>query len=109
MEVCLEVLSTQGGGGTLIFSYILSLALFYMFQYFFYFFFQKNDIFWHEGFVEIYLGSSKKRTVLVGHFYAYYGLFLRSIYRMGKFGGLLKYQIFWGACIVVLFFFGGGG
>ena len=76
---------------------------------FFIFFFQKNDIFWHEGFVEIYLGSSKKRTVLVGHFYAYYGLFLRSIYRMGKFGGLLKYQIFWGACIVVLFFFWGGG
>ena len=54
-------------------------------------------------------GHLKKRTVLVGHFYAYYGLFLRSIYRMGKFGGLLKYQIFWGTCIVVLFFFWGVG
>ena len=34
---------------------------------------------------------------LRGHFYAFYGLFLRSMYRMGMFFGAAKVSnIFWG-------------
>ena len=32
----------------------------------------------------------------MGHFYAFYNVFLRARYRMGKFWGLLKFQAFLG-------------
>ena len=51
--------------------------------------FQKNKYFFgYEDFVDIFLGSSQNWTIFRGHFYAFYGLFLRSRYRMG--------DIFWG-------------
>ena len=51
------------------------------FQYFLGF--RKMNIFWwYEDFVDIFLGSSQNWTLFRGHFYAFYGLFLRSRYRM---------------------------
>ena len=41
-----------------------------------------------------------------GHLYAFQGLFLRSMYRMGNiFRGLLKFQIFFFHCLKFLIFF----
>ena len=44
----------------------------------------------------IFFGSSQKRAIFRGHFYAFLGLFLRSRYRLEDFFGLLKFQIFFG-------------
>ena len=56
-----------------------------------------NIIFVYEDIMDIFFGSSQNLTIFRGTFYAFYGLFLRSIYRMGDiFGGLLKSQIFLG-------------
>ena len=54
---------------------------------------KKNEYFGgYEDFVDIFLGSPQNWTIFRGHFYAFYGLFLRSRYRMGdNFSG-----IFWG-------------
>ena len=38
-------------------------------------------------------GSSQTWTGFRDHFYAFYGLFLKSMYRMGICFGLLKFQI----------------
>ena len=53
-----------------------------------------------------FLASSQNGTIFRGHFYAFYGLFLRSMYRMGDnylvakisnvFLGCLKFLIFLG-------------
>ena len=90
-----------GGGGTQIFSCIRSLRLFLGFKilnFNFFFGFQKNNIFGgYDDFVDIFWGSSQNRTIFRGHFYAFQGLFLRSMYRMGDiFWGLLKSKIFFG-------------
>ena len=80
-------------GGTLILSYIRSLGSIFgvkhfEFQYFHIFcVFRKNDIvFGYEDFVDIFWGPSQNWTIFRGHFYAFYGLFFRSRYRMG--GGI---------------------
>ena len=61
--------------------------------------FRKINIFLGcEDFVDIFLGSSQNWTIFKGHFYEFYGLFLRCRYRMGLFLGFLKLKIFfWGA------------
>ena len=46
--------------------------------------------------MDIFLGSSQNWTIFRGHFYAFYGLFLRSRYKMGVFFGSLKLQFFGG-------------
>ena len=67
--------SAQGGGGTLILSYIRRLRSFFGFKFWnFNIFggFQKNNIFLgHEAFVDIFWGSSQNWTILRGHFYAF--------------------------------------
>ena len=48
--------------------------------------FQKNEYFLgYENCVDIFGGSSQNWTTCIfrGHFYAFWGLFLRSMYRMG--------------------------
>ena len=40
--------------------------------------------------MDIIWGSSQSRTIFRGHFYAFYGLFLRSRYRMGDIFGVAK-------------------
>ena len=78
---------TPGEGGTVIFPCIHRLGLFlgvqnFEFQYFWGF--QKNKIFLgHEDFLDIYWVSSQNWTIFRGHFYAFYGLFLSSRYRIG--------------------------
>ena len=62
--------------------------------------FRKNEYFWgYEDFVDIFGGSSQNWTIFRGHFriYAFYGIFLRSRYRMR--------DIFWG-CSNFKYFFG---
>ena len=44
--------------------------------------------------LRIFFGSSQNWTIFRGNFYAFYGRFLRSWYRMGISFGLLKFQIF---------------
>ena len=45
-------------------------------------------IFEYEKFVGIFGGSSQDWTIIRGHFYAFYGVFFSSRYRMGDiFGG----------------------
>ena len=57
--------------------------------------FQKNKHFGGMKILWIFFGgSSQNWTVFRGYFYAFEGLFLRSLYRMGIFLGLLKFQIF---------------
>ena len=71
--------------------------------------FRKINIFLgYEDFVEIFWGSSQNKTIFRGHFYAFYGLFLRSWYRMGIFFGLLKFQIFFGVLEIPDIFWGEG-
>ena len=57
---------------------------------------RKLSILGYEDFMDIIWGSSQNWTSLRSHFYGFYGLFVRSMYRMGYFflgGGLLKFQI----------------
>ena len=63
----------------------------------------------YEDFVDIFWGSSQNWTIFRGYFYASYGLFLRSLYRMGIFLGVAKISnIFWGCLIFMIFFLGEG-
>ena len=55
-------------------------------------------IFGYEDFMDNFLGSSQNWTSFRGHFYAFYGLSLRSGYRMG---------IFFGGCLYFKYIFGG--
>ena len=57
--------------------------------------FQKNEyILGYEDFVDIIFGgSSQNWTGFGGHFYAIYGLFLRSMYRMGIYFVVAKISI----------------
>ena len=61
--------------GTLIFSYMRRLGLFFWVQNFeFQLFlgFQKNEYFWgYEDFVDSFWGSSQNWTIFRGHFYAF--------------------------------------
>ena len=45
--------------------------------------FRKNNIFLGMKILLIFLGSSQNWSIFRGHFYAFFGLFLRSMYRMG--------------------------
>ena len=80
-------------GGTLIFSYIRRLGSFFGVQNFdFQYFlgFSEKEIFLggYEDFVDIFGGSSQNWTIFRSHFYAFWGLFFKSRYRMGDiFGG----------------------
>ena len=65
-----------------------------------------NIFFGCEDFVDIFWGSSKNWTIFWGHFYAFYGFFLRSRYRMGDIFGLLKFKYFLGCLKFLIFFFG---
>ena len=93
----------QGGGGdTLIFAYTHRHGSFFgvqNFEFQYFLGFQKNEYFWGMKI----LGSSQNWIIFRGHFYAFWGIFLRSRYRMRDIffwggGGVLKIQIFfWGA------------
>ena len=89
-----------GGGGTLIFSYIRRLGPFFGFKILNFNIFwgcQKNKYFLgYEDFVDIFWGSSQNWTIFRFDFYAFKGIFLRSIYRMGIFFGFVKLKIFFG-------------
>ena len=72
----------MGGGGTLIFSYMRRLGPFGGFKILYFNIFggfQKNEYFLgYEDFVDIF-GSPQNWTIFRGHFYALYGLFLKSM------------------------------
>ena len=52
-------------------------------------------------------GSSQNWTGFMGHFYAFYALFLRSMYRMGiSVLGVANFQIFVWVCLIFQIFFG---
>ena len=67
--------------------------------------FQKKDYFWGMIFLWIFFlrggggrggGLSRNWAIFRVHFYAFYGLFVRSRYRMGVFLGVAKISnIFW--------------
>ena len=59
--------------------------------------------------MDIFGGSSQNWTIFRGHFYAFWGLFLRSMYKMGDVlggGGLLKFHIFLGVLEIPDIFLG---
>ena len=63
----------------------------------------------------IFLGDTTKLNYFGGHLYLYQGLF-RSMYRIGLFLGVAKFQICFGYArcsrfflFIFFFFFGGGG
>ena len=95
-------LKAQGGGGTLIFSYIRRLRLFFgvqdsEFQYFFGFS-EKMNIFGGMKISWIFFGGHHKIGLILGSFQCILGSFLRSRYRIGIFLGVAKIlNIFWGA------------
>ena len=67
----IEQMGSQGGGGiTLIFSYIRRLGFFGVFR--------KMNIFGGMKILWIFLESSQNWTICRGHFYAFYGLFLKT-------------------------------
>ena len=51
--------------------------------------------------MNIFLGSSQNWTIFRGHFYTFYGLFLRSTNKMRDIFGLLKFQLFWGGVLEI--------
>ena len=61
----------------------------------------------YEDFVDIFLGSSQNWTIFRGHFYAFYGLFLRSSYRIGDIFWVAKISNICLGCLKFLIFFGG--
>ena len=65
-------------------SKILNFNIFWVFR-------KKKYLLGYEDFVEVFLGSSQNWTIR-GYFYAFLGLFLRSLYKLGIFLGLLKFQ-----------------
>ena len=103
-----------GGGDTLLFSYIRRFGPFFWFKILnFNIFggFQQNEYFLGYGFVDISMVSSQNLPSFRGHFYAFWGLSLRSMCRMGIFFFffmLLQFQILsW--CFILLIFFGLNG
>ena len=75
-----------GWGDTLIFSYIHRLGGIFGVQNFEFRYilgFSEKRVFWGMKICEYFLGSSHNWTIFRGHFYAFLGLFLRSMYRMG--------------------------
>ena len=40
------------------------------------------NVFVYEDFVDIFFGPSQNWTIFRGHFYAFYGIFLTSMYRV---------------------------
>ena len=63
--------------------------------------FQKNEYtFGYEDFVDIFWGSSQNWAIIRGHFYAFYGLFLRSRYRMGDIFWVAKFSKKFYGCFV---------
>ena len=84
----------------MIFSYIRRLGTFFgvqnfVFQFYLFFFFEgggfrKINIFWGVKILWIFFGVITNWTIFRGHFYAFYGLFLRSRHRMGIFLGVSK-------------------
>ena len=90
-----------GGGGTLIFHTYVGSGHFWWVQNFefqYFWAFQKNKyVLGYEDFVDIFLRLLQNWTIFRGHFYAFYGLFLRSRYKIADIVlGLLKFQIFFG-------------
>ena len=82
------VLFAKGWGGTLIFSYIPRLGSFLGFkilQFQCFGVFRKNNTFGGMKILWIFLGGHHKIGLHFNrcHFYAFYGLFFRSRYRMG--------------------------
>ena len=63
----------------------------------------------NEDFVNIFWGSSRNWTIFGGYCYVFYGLSLRSRYRIIDIFGLPKFQIFLGVLCSMKFliFFGG--
>ena len=71
--------------------------------------FQKNKYFLgYEDFVDIFWGSSQNWAIFRGYFYTFQGIFLKSLYRMGIFFGVLKFQIFFGRLKFLIFLVGEG-
>ena len=116
-EVVLWYFQTNVGGGNFFGFKILKFSFFG--------FLEKWIFFGYEDFVDIFGGSSQYLTVFRGHFYAFLGLFLRSMYRVGVFiyfffwggggcynfkyfGVFLKFLFFLFVCLFFCFFFGGG-
>ena len=65
------------------------------------------NIFVYENFVDIFLGSSQNWTSFRGYFYAFYGLFLRYIYRIRIFFWVAKNSnIFFGVLEISDIFLG---
>ena len=102
-------------GGTLIFSHILRLGLFFgvqnsEFQYFLGVF-RKMNIFWgYEDFVDILGGggSSQNWASLRDISMQFsIGSFLRSRYKIGIFFGVAKISNFFGGCLKFVIFLGG--
>ena len=55
--------------------------------------------------MDIFRGSSQNKTIFRGHFYAFWGLFFKVKVQNGRyFGGLLKFQIFFGVLEIPVFF-----
>ena len=68
------------------------------------------NIFWgYEDFADIFGGSSQIWTVFRGHFYAFYGLFIRSRYRMVDIFWVAKMSNIFLGCLKFLIFFGVNG
>ena len=71
----------------------------------------KNEYFLGMKILWIFLGGHHKISLYLGVISMHFWVFLRSMYRMGVFWGLLKFQIFWGFLkfLFLFFFLGGGG
>ena len=55
--------------------------------------------------MDIFLGTSQNWTLFRGYFYAFKGIFLRSLYRMGIFFGGAKISNNFLVCLKFLIFF----
>ena len=78
----------------------------FKFQYFWGF--QNNHYFWGtKKNVDISGGSSQNWNIFKGHFYAFYGLFLRLRYRMGIFVWVAKISNIFLGWLKFLIFLGG--
>ena len=57
----------------------------------------------------VFWGSSQNWAISRGHFYAFQGLFLRSMYRIGDIFGVAKIRIFFGVLEIPDIYFGVNG
>ena len=80
------------------------------FEFHYFLGFSEKQSFWgYENFVDIFLGHHKVglHCIFSGHFYAFYGLFLRARYRMEDIFWVGKISnIFWGCLKFHIFFWG---